>query len=161
MSSFSIGQLENKKRFHSLIHSVCGVKSNLSVLKITETQRNYASPISCCCDCPSSGSLIFGGQIVHINEGKGKLALFSTIDNVLLTQHPPTPLQLIYFPFLILLFIFSFPPQFSSLLHNFIIFPPHSSIPSFSTILSFSLLLLHISIVFPHNHSSRKQDWLA
>ena len=63
---------------------------------------------------------------MHINEGKGKLALFSTKDNVLLTQHPPTPLQLIYFPFLILLFIFNFPPQFSSLLHNFIIFPPHS-----------------------------------
>ena len=36
----------------------------------------------------SSGSLILGGQIVHINEDKGKLALFSTKDNVLLTPHP-------------------------------------------------------------------------
>ena len=25
---------------------------------------------------------------MHINEGKGKLALFSTKDNVLLTSHP-------------------------------------------------------------------------
>ena len=55
---------------------------------VSETLRNYASPISCCWDCPSSGSLIFGGQIVRINEGKGKLALFSTKDNVLLTPHP-------------------------------------------------------------------------
>ena len=36
----------------------------------------------------SSSSLILGGQIVHINEVKGKLALFSTKDNVLLTPHP-------------------------------------------------------------------------
>ena len=83
-----------------------------------------------------------------------------------LPHTPPTPPQLIYFPFLISLFIFNFPPQFFySLLHNFIIFPPHSWIPSFSTILSFyhfsssSAFLLfslhhhhhhhHISIVFP------------
>ena len=84
-----------------------------------------------------------------------------------LPHTPPTPPQLIYFPFLILLFIFNFTPQFFySLLHNFIIFPPHSWIPSFSTILSFfhfsssSTFLLfslhhhhhhhhHISIVFP------------
>ena len=32
--------------------------------------------------------MIFGGQIVHINEGKGKTALFSTKDNVLPTPHP-------------------------------------------------------------------------
>ena len=107
-------------------------------LKITETQRNYASPISCCCDCPSFGLLSFGGQIVHINEGKGTLALFYAANNVLLT-----PL----FPFLfsssstILLFSFlnfSFPPpQFQN-------FPSSSS-----TFLLFSLLLLFISIVFP------------
>ena len=36
----------------------------------------------------SSSSLILGGQIVHINKVKGKLALFSTKDNVLLTPHP-------------------------------------------------------------------------
>ena len=55
-------------------------------LKSLRRKRDYASPISCCCDCPSFGSLI-GRQIVHINEGKGKLALFSTKDNVLLTSH--------------------------------------------------------------------------
>ena len=37
--------------------------------------------------------------MVHFNEGKGKLDLFNTKDNVLLTPHPPTPPQLIYFPF--------------------------------------------------------------
>ena len=57
-------------------------------LKSLRRKRDCASPISCCCDCPSSGSLIFGRQIVHINEGQGKLALFSTKDNVLLTSHP-------------------------------------------------------------------------
>ena len=57
-------------------------------LKSLRRKRDYASPISCCCDCPSSGSLIFGGKIVHIKEGKGQLALFSTKDNVLLTSHP-------------------------------------------------------------------------
>ena len=36
----------------------------------------------------SSSSLILGGQIVLINEVKGKLALLSTKDNVLLTPHP-------------------------------------------------------------------------
>ena len=36
----------------------------------------------------SSSSLILGGQIVHLNEVKGKLSLFSTKDNVLLTPHP-------------------------------------------------------------------------
>ena len=96
---------------------------------------------------PSSDSLIFGGQIVHINKGKGKLALFSKQDNVLLSHTPPTPPQLIYFPFLILLFLFTFLLSFfipsftnfiifassflnSLLLHNFIILsffllPPH------------------------------------
>ena len=56
-------------------------------LKSLRRKRDYASPISCC-DCPGSGSLIFGVQMVHIKEGKGKLALFSTKDNVLLTSHP-------------------------------------------------------------------------
>ena len=47
---------------------------------------------------------------MHINEGKDKLALFSTKYNVLLT---PLPFQ------------FYCPRQFFySLLHNFIIFPP-------------------------------------
>ena len=103
-------------------------------LKSLRRKRDYASPISCCCDCPSSDSLIFGGQIVHINKGKGKLALFSTKDNVLLTPHPSYSSATDLSPFLILPFIFHSPPQFF--------------IPSF-TILLFSLFLLHIAIVFP------------
>ena len=121
-------------------------------LKITETQRNYASPISCCCDCPSFGLLSFGGQIVHINEGKGTLAHFTlqTMFYLSLSSHfyfPPPP-QFYYFPSS----IFSFPPpQFQ----NFNIFPPPPPhfycFPSSSS----SFLLFshhhhhHISIVFP------------
>ena len=109
-------------------------------LKLTETQRNYTSPISCCSDCPSSGSLIFGGQMVHINEGKGKLDLFNTKDNVLLTPHPSYSSAIDLFPFLILLFSFNFYPRThlpyidpTSTLHgphndptpNFFFPPPH------------------------------------
>ena len=109
-------------------------------LKLTETQRNYTSPISCCSYCPSSGSLIFGGQMVHINEGKGKLDLFNTKDNVLLTPHPSYSSAIDLFPFLILLFSFNFYPRThlpyidpTSTLHgphndptpNFFFPPPH------------------------------------
>ena len=109
-------------------------------LKLTETQRNYTSLISCCSDCPSSGSLIFGGQMVHINEGKGKLDLFNTKDNVLLTPHPSYSSAIDLFPFLILLFSFNFYPRThlpyidpTSTLHgphndptpNFFFPPPH------------------------------------
>ena len=48
-------------------------------------------PVSFSCHCSSFGSMILGEQIVHINEGKGKLALFRTKDNVLLTPPPPPP----------------------------------------------------------------------
>ena len=102
------------------------------------------------CDCPSSGSLIFGGQIVHINEGKGELTLFSTKDNALptlfififLLLHNFINFPLQFFYSLLHNFII-FPPWcFYSFLHNFIIFPPHSWIPSLSTILVFPHLLL-------------------
>ena len=49
---------------------------------------NYARSVFCRCYCPSSGSLILGAQIVHIYEVKGKLALFSTKDNIFLAPHP-------------------------------------------------------------------------
>ena len=80
-------------------------------LKSLRRKRDYASPISCCCDCPSSGSLIFGGQIVHIKEGKGQLALFSTKDNVLLTSHPSYSSAIDLFSlFLFFTFLFNFHP---------------------------------------------------
>ena len=41
--------------------------------------------------------LILGRQIVHINEGKGKLAHFITKDNVLLTPHPSYSSTIILF----------------------------------------------------------------
>ena len=117
-------------------------------------------PISCWCDCSSSGSQIFGGQIVHINEGKSKLALFSTKDNafylpislfiltfLLLHNFINVPPQLFYslstiliFPHLLLILFLSSPFTI------FIIFPPQSSFPSSSTILLFSLLHLHLLI---------------
>ena len=70
---------------------------------------------SCCSECPSSGSLIFGGQIVHINEGKGKLALFYTASNVLLTPPPPhfycfPSSSFLLFSLLLLLIFIIFPP---------------------------------------------------
>ena len=39
------------------------------------------------CHCPSSGSLILSGQIVHINEAKANWP-FTTKDNVLVTPRP-------------------------------------------------------------------------
>ena len=75
-------------------------------LKSLRRKRDYASPISCCCDCPSSGSLIFGGQVVHIKEGKGQLALFSTKDNVLLTSHPSYSSAIDLFSLFYFLFFF-------------------------------------------------------
>ena len=89
---------------------------------------------SCCCECPSSGSLIFGVQIVHINEGKGKLALFLHCKQC-----------------------FTYPSPF----HNFVIFLPQFFIPIFpsssssSSFLLFSLLLLLlIFYCFPSSSSS-------
>ena len=117
------------------------------------------------CDCPSSGSLIFGGQIVHINEGKGELTLFSTKDNALptlfififLLLHNFINFPLQFFYSLLHNFII-FPPWcFYSFLHNFIIFPPHSWIPlplhnislSPPPPHSFFILLLHNVYYFP------------
>ena len=71
-------------------------------------------PISFSCHCSSSGSMILGAQIVRINEGKGKLALFRTKDNGLLTPPPPPPspsqltdFSLFFFKIIILNFSFS------------------------------------------------------
>ena len=99
-------------------------------LKSLRRKRDYASPISCCCDCPSSGSLIFGGQIVHIKEGKGQLALFSTKDNVLLTSHPSYSSAIDLFSlFLFFTFLFNFHPLLcrphTDPTLNFFFPPPH------------------------------------
>ena len=80
---------------------------------------------------------------MHINECKGKLALFSTKYNVLLT---PLPFQFYLSPQSLLHNFIIFPSQcFYSLLHNFYYFPSSSS----SSFLLFSLLLLLIFIAFP------------
>ena len=56
--------------------------------------------------------VIFGGQIVHINDGKDKLALFSTKYNLLLTPNPSYSSAIDFFSlFLISLFIFNFHPR--------------------------------------------------
>ena len=86
---------KKKKRLHFLS------------LAAKASETNYARSIFCCCHCPSSGSLILGGQIVHINEGKDKPALFSIY---LLRPPPPPPPRLTYFPFLIFLILFILPP---------------------------------------------------
>ena len=64
--------------------------------------------IFCHCHCSTSGSLIIGAQIAHIDDGEGKLALFSTKGNVLLTPIPS------YFSTINLLFLFYFYCYFPS-----------------------------------------------
>ena len=98
-------------------------------------------PISCWCDCSSSGSQIFGGQIVHINEGKGKLALFSTKDNAFYL-----PISLFILTFLLLHNFINVPPQLFYSLSTILIFPTSSSFFFYhppSQFLLFSLLNLH------------------
>ena len=63
---------------------------------VLSVDKNLALEFGSFSDCPNSGSMILGAQLVHINEGK--LALFRMKDNVLLT-HPPAPPQWIYFYF--------------------------------------------------------------
>ena len=98
-------------------------------LKSLRRKRDYASPISCCCDCPSSVSLIFGAQIAHIKEGKGQITLFSTKDNVLLTSHPSYSSAIDLFPFFIFIFLFNFHPLLcrphTDPTLNFFFPPPH------------------------------------
>ena len=48
---------------------------------------------------------------MHINEGKGKLALFSTKDNVLLTPHPSYSSTIDLFSIFDFTFIFNFHPR--------------------------------------------------
>ena len=64
--------------------------------------------IFCHCHCSTSGSLIIGAQIAYIDDGEGKLALFSTKGNVLLTPIPS------YFSTINLLFLFYFYCYFPS-----------------------------------------------
>ena len=92
---------------------------------------------------------------MHINEGKGKIALFSTKDNVLLTPHPSYFSLTDLFSLFDFTFYFLFPSLvFYSLLHNCIIFPPPPRhcycFPSFSSFLLFSLLLLLVFLLLLH-----------
>ena len=92
---------------------------------------------------------------MHINEGKGKIALFSTKDNVLLSPHPSYSSATDLFSLFDFTFYFSFPSSvFYSLLHNFIVFPPPPPhcycFPSFSSFLLFSLLLLLVFLLLLH-----------
>jgi len=78
--------LIGKYETFSLVNSWC-LRNKVKLTPMWLTV-NYARSVFCRCYCPSSGSLILGAQIVHIYEVKGKLALFSTKDNVFLTPHP-------------------------------------------------------------------------
>ena len=92
---------------------------------------------------------------MHINEGKGKIALFSTKDNISLTPHPSYFSATDLFSLFDFTFYFSFPSLvFYSLLYNCIIFPPPPPhcyyFPSFSSFLLFSLLLLLVFLLLLH-----------
>ena len=95
---------------------------------------------------------------MHINEGKGKLALFSTKE--CFTYPPPFSFLFSSSSTVLLISLLNFlfplhninlspPPPHSFLSSSFaifIIFPPQSSLLSSSTILLFSLLHLHLLI---------------
>ena len=141
----------------------CGLKSR-SRNVIMKVQFSAAAR-----RCPSSGLLILRAQIVHINESQGKLALFRTYNNILLTV-----LHNLFSLTLLLFFISTFPPphrpyidpRWTSLHLHFlllvsIVFPPpalpssfllcsllFSSTSSFSFLL-FSLLLLIFILSLP------------
>ena len=92
---------------------------------------------------------------MHINKGKGKLVIFCTKDNVLLTPHPSYFSATDLFSLFDFTFYFLFPSLvFYSLLHNCIIFPPPPRhcycFPSFSSFLLFSLLLLLVFLLLLH-----------
>ena len=94
------------KRFHWLIRGIWGIKSNSHVTyNHWAVTRNYARSFSAAVIVLSFGSLIVGGQIVHSNEGKDKLSLFSTKGNVLLTPHPSYSSTINLFSFLFLISI--------------------------------------------------------
>ena len=57
---------------------------------------------------PCFSSLILGGQIVHINEGEIKLALFNTKENVLLTPRSSFSSTINYLPLFFFLVAFCF-----------------------------------------------------
>ena len=119
----------------------------------------YPVPISCCFHCPtiffSSGSLILGEQIVHIDEFEDQLALSNNKPNFQLT---PVPLFFFTIQLSRVAFLLSFSfhhenHQHSLHNHIFIVFPsPPPPPPPF---FCFSLFLHHhhchhqISIVFP------------
>ena len=111
----------------------------------------------CCCDCPSSGSMTLGAQIVHIKECEGKLALLRTEDNVLLTHLSCSSFSsFLLFSVFFQIFIVFPPPQhfyyfpFSTTPH-FCCFPS-SSPTTTATFLLLSLLHHH------HRHISIVQD---
>ena len=91
--------------------------------------------------------MIFGGQIVHINEGKGKTALFSTKDNVLLTPHPSYSsaidlFSLFWFYFLFLISIHDHIDP-TSTLHG-----PHTDPPHYYFEWIITAVILHFLYVF-------------
>ena len=119
----------NSQCLRSIVKLVCVLKS---------LRRNVTMQVLFPAAVISSGSLIFSGQIVHIKEGKGKLALFYTANNVLLIPllfifYFPPPAQFSYFsPSIFYSLLHNFTTFYyyrssilnSPFLHNFIIFPP-------------------------------------
>ena len=73
--------------------------------------------------------MILGAQILHINEGKGKLALLKTEDNILLT-YPSCSSFSSFVLFSLLLISIVFPPRHNNHHHHiYIAFPPTTPQP--------------------------------
>ena len=74
--------------------------------------------------------MILGAQILHINEGKGKLALLKTEDNILLTYPSCSSFSSFVLFSLLLLISIVFPPRHNNHHHHiYIAFPPTTPQP--------------------------------
>ena len=126
--------LIRKYKTFSLVNSWCLTNNVKLACGLKSRSRNVIMKVqfsAAARRCPSSGLLILRAQIVHINESQGKLALFRTYNNILLTV-----LHNLFSLTLLLFFISTFPP------------PHRPNIDPRWTSLHLHFLLL-VSIVFP------------
>ena len=107
--------------------------------------------------------MILGAQILHINEGKGKLALLKTEDNVLLTYPSCSSFSSFVLFSLLLHISIVFPPRHNNHhLHISIAFPPPPPQPKTITspLLSSSTTTTFLLLFFLHLHNTTTSTFL-